>query len=115
MQSPWFGGIIMIVMVVGLGVWIWWMMRKNKGKLESRDRWDTPKGLYFRYRKPYRFCPGGNHNERSQDLSSPLFQMQRGNDTCTGAFPVRAGRNPHLENIHLLYQRGPGVSSPPSV
>jgi uncharacterized membrane protein YqiK len=32
MQSPWFGGIIMIVMVVGLGVWIWWMMRKNNEK-----------------------------------------------------------------------------------
>jgi cobalamin biosynthesis Mg chelatase CobN len=32
MQSPWFGGILMLVMVVGLGVWIWWMMRKNKEK-----------------------------------------------------------------------------------
>jgi len=32
MQSPWFGGIIMLVMVVGLGVWIWSMMRKNKEK-----------------------------------------------------------------------------------
>jgi len=32
MQSPWFGGIIMLVMVVGLGVWIWWMMRQNKEK-----------------------------------------------------------------------------------
>jgi hypothetical protein len=32
MQSPWFGGILMLVMVVGLGVWIWSMMRKNKEK-----------------------------------------------------------------------------------
>jgi hypothetical protein len=32
MQSPWFGGIIMLVMVVGLGVWLWWTMRKDKGK-----------------------------------------------------------------------------------
>jgi len=32
MQGPWFGGIIMLVMVVGLGVWIWWAMRKNKEK-----------------------------------------------------------------------------------
>lgn len=32
MQSPWFGGIVMLVMVVGLGVWIWGMMRKNKGE-----------------------------------------------------------------------------------
>jgi len=32
MQSPWFGGIIMLVMVVGLGVWIWKMMRQNKEK-----------------------------------------------------------------------------------
>jgi hypothetical protein len=30
MQSPWFGGIIMLVMAVGLGVWIWKMMRKSK-------------------------------------------------------------------------------------
>jgi hypothetical protein len=32
MQSPWFGGIIMLVMVVGLGAWIWSMMRKSKGE-----------------------------------------------------------------------------------
>jgi hypothetical protein len=32
MQSPWFGGILMLVMVVGLGVWIWKMMRNNKEK-----------------------------------------------------------------------------------
>jgi cobalamin biosynthesis Mg chelatase CobN len=30
MQSPWFGGIIMLIMLVGLGVWIWKMMRKSK-------------------------------------------------------------------------------------
>ena len=30
MQSSWFGGILMLVMVVGLGVWIWWMVRKDK-------------------------------------------------------------------------------------
>jgi hypothetical protein len=32
MQSPWFGGILMLVMVVGLGIWIWKMMRNNKEK-----------------------------------------------------------------------------------
>jgi hypothetical protein len=30
MESSWFGGIIMLVMVVGLGVWIWRMMRRTK-------------------------------------------------------------------------------------
>jgi len=30
MQSPWFGGIIMLVMVVGLGVWLWWTWWKEK-------------------------------------------------------------------------------------
>ena len=30
MQSAWFGGIVMIVMIVGLVVWVWWAMRKNK-------------------------------------------------------------------------------------
>ena len=30
MQSAWFGGTIMLLMVVGLGVWIWWMMKKGK-------------------------------------------------------------------------------------
>jgi hypothetical protein len=32
MQSPWFGGIIMLIMVIGLVVWVWWAMRKNKEK-----------------------------------------------------------------------------------
>jgi hypothetical protein len=32
MGSAWFGGIVMLVMVVGLGVWIWWMMRQDKEK-----------------------------------------------------------------------------------
>lgn len=32
MQSSWFGGIIMLIMVVGLGVWIWKMMREGKEK-----------------------------------------------------------------------------------
>jgi high-affinity Fe2+/Pb2+ permease len=32
MQSPWFGGIIMLIMVAGLVVWVWWAMRKNKEK-----------------------------------------------------------------------------------
>jgi hypothetical protein len=30
MEGPWFGGIIMLLMVVGLGVWIWWAMKQNK-------------------------------------------------------------------------------------
>jgi hypothetical protein len=32
MESSWFGGIIMLAMVVGLGVWIWWMMRQSNEK-----------------------------------------------------------------------------------
>jgi hypothetical protein len=32
MESAWFGGIIMLVMVVGLGVWIWRMMRQSNEK-----------------------------------------------------------------------------------
>jgi hypothetical protein len=30
MEGPWFGIVIMTLMVVGLGVWIWWAMKKNK-------------------------------------------------------------------------------------
>jgi hypothetical protein len=30
MESPWFGGIIMLIIVVGLGVWLWYAMRKDK-------------------------------------------------------------------------------------
>lgn len=29
MESPWFGGIIMLLIVVGLGVWLWYAMRKD--------------------------------------------------------------------------------------
>jgi hypothetical protein len=32
MEGPWFGIVIMTLMVVGLGVWIWWVMRKSKEK-----------------------------------------------------------------------------------
>ena len=32
MQSAWFGGIVMLIMVAGLVVWIWWAMRQNKEK-----------------------------------------------------------------------------------
>ncbi len=32
MQSAWFGGIVMLILVVGLVVWIWWAMRQNKEK-----------------------------------------------------------------------------------
>jgi cobalamin biosynthesis Mg chelatase CobN len=32
MQSPWFGGIIMLILVVGLVVWLWWAMKQNKEK-----------------------------------------------------------------------------------
>jgi hypothetical protein len=30
MESPWFGGIIMLIIVVGLGVWLWYTMRADK-------------------------------------------------------------------------------------
>jgi hypothetical protein len=30
MQSPWFGGILMIVMIVGLVAWVWWAMKAKK-------------------------------------------------------------------------------------
>jgi hypothetical protein len=30
MDSPWFGGIIMLLIVVGLGVWLWYAMRKDE-------------------------------------------------------------------------------------
>jgi hypothetical protein len=30
MEGPWLGGIVMLLMVVGLGVWIWWAMRQDK-------------------------------------------------------------------------------------
>jgi hypothetical protein len=30
MESPWFGGLIMLAIVVGLGVWLWYAMRKDK-------------------------------------------------------------------------------------
>ncbi|MBM4315535.1 MAG: hypothetical protein FJ122_16685 [Deltaproteobacteria bacterium] len=29
MESPWFGGVIMIIIVVGLVVWVWYAMRKK--------------------------------------------------------------------------------------
>jgi len=30
MEGPWFGIIIMALMVVGIGVWIWFAMRSKK-------------------------------------------------------------------------------------
>jgi hypothetical protein len=30
MQGPWFGIVIMTLMVVGIGVWIWYAMRADK-------------------------------------------------------------------------------------
>ena len=30
MESPWLGGIVMLLMVVGLGIWIWWAMRQDR-------------------------------------------------------------------------------------
>lgn len=30
MESAWFGGIIMLLVVVGLGVWLWYAMRKDE-------------------------------------------------------------------------------------
>jgi len=32
MQSPWFGGVFMLVLIAGLAVWMWWAMREKKGK-----------------------------------------------------------------------------------
>jgi hypothetical protein len=32
MQSAWFGGIIMLLLIAGLAVWMWWAMRGNKEK-----------------------------------------------------------------------------------
>jgi len=29
MESAWFGGSIMLLIVVGLGVWLWYAMRKK--------------------------------------------------------------------------------------
>jgi hypothetical protein len=29
MQSAWFGGSVMLVMIVGLVVWVWWAMKKK--------------------------------------------------------------------------------------
>ena len=34
MQGPLFGIVIMVLMVVGIGVWIWYAMRSDKGKKE---------------------------------------------------------------------------------
>jgi hypothetical protein len=35
MQGPWFGIVIMTLMVVGIGVWVWYAMRADKpGKKE---------------------------------------------------------------------------------
>jgi len=30
MDSPWFGGIIMFIIVAGLGLWLWYAMRKDE-------------------------------------------------------------------------------------
>lgn len=30
MESAWFGGIIMLVMVVGLVTWLWWTWKQEK-------------------------------------------------------------------------------------
>jgi hypothetical protein len=29
MQSAWFGGSLMLAMIVGLAIWVWWAMKKN--------------------------------------------------------------------------------------
>jgi hypothetical protein len=29
MQSAWFGGSVMLAMIAGLAIWIWWAMKKN--------------------------------------------------------------------------------------
>ncbi len=30
MEGPWLGGMVMLLMVVGLGIWIWWAMRQDR-------------------------------------------------------------------------------------
>jgi hypothetical protein len=32
MQGPWLGIVIMVAMVGGLGVWLWYTMRNDKGE-----------------------------------------------------------------------------------
>jgi hypothetical protein len=34
MQGPWFGIAIMALMIVGIGVWIWYAMRADKNEKE---------------------------------------------------------------------------------
>lgn len=35
MEGPWFGIVVMVLMVAGIGVWIWYAMRGDKGTKES--------------------------------------------------------------------------------
>ena len=38
MEGPWFGIVVMTLMVVGLGVWIWYAMRSiRKNKAQAED------------------------------------------------------------------------------
>ncbi len=32
MQSAWFGGTVMLLMVIGLAIWIWWAVKSDKKK-----------------------------------------------------------------------------------
>jgi hypothetical protein len=34
MQGPWFGIAIMVLMIAGIGVWIWYAMRADKSEKE---------------------------------------------------------------------------------
>jgi hypothetical protein len=36
MEGPWFGIGIMVLMIAGIGVWIWYAMRADKGESESK-------------------------------------------------------------------------------
>jgi hypothetical protein len=34
MEGPWFGIVVMVLMIGGIGVWIWYAMRADKDKKE---------------------------------------------------------------------------------
>ncbi len=36
MEGPWLGIIIMVLMIVGIGVWIWYAMRADKADKSNK-------------------------------------------------------------------------------